>query len=152
MKALFIALTIFSTLLTGCDRQTLDGLRLGFQADFKSDYEDKGNEPTSQTQPSQSSQPSQSTQLSQSSQPASQQEEKSQNQPVREVKSEPDPDQAPPFRPLEACSKGGIIAQANKIFYKKNPQVKSIDSKNKEQVNKWEQIHGQVEQKCSTSE
>ena len=144
MKALVIALTIFSTLLTGCDRQTLDGLRLQFNADLKSDYEDRereqGSEPTSQSQPTQPSEP------------AAQQEEKPQNQPVRQVKSESDPDEAPPFRPLEACSKGDIIAQTNKIFYKNNPQVKSIDSKNKKQMKNWEQIQAQVKQKCSTSE
>lgn len=152
MKALIIALTIFSTLLTGCDRQTLDGLRLRFEADVQSDYEDPESEPNSQSQSSQSSQPSESSESSESSEAASEQEERSPKQAVRQVKSGPDPDEAPPFNPLEACSKGGIIAQTNKIFYKNNPQVKSIDSKNKEQMKKWEQIQIQVQEDCSTSE
>lgn len=143
MKALVIALTIFSTLLTGCDRQTLDGLRLRFQADFKSDYEN--SQPSSQTQPS-------SNQAGPKTEETPREEENWQKQPVREIKSESNPDEAPPFFPLEKCSKGDIVAQTNEIFYERHSQGKSIDSKDKKLMKEWQKIHAQVEQKCTVKE
>ena len=36
----------------------------------------------------------------------------------------------------------------NQAFYAKNSQVKSIDSKNKEQVKAWKKIYKEFEAKC----
>ena len=146
MKALIITLTIFSTFLSACDRQTLEGLRLRFQADIKSDY-DEEKETT--------------TYPEKSNQTASQSEEKPEkwsDQPAPEVQSSgevqpasADPDRPLPFRPLKPCSESGIVAQTNEIFYQRHPQLKSINSKNKQQMKEWKSIQTEVEQKCASN-
>jgi hypothetical protein len=144
MKSLLLILSACATLLIGCDRQTLDGLRLNFQAQVKSNYD--------QSQPSQQNQSDTSKPSTQAAPP---QESNEVNpvardaQPSSAVQSSADPDAAAPFNPLDSCSTGGMVAQTNEQFYKQHPELKSIDSKDKQLVKAWKTIHAQVKEKCT---
>jgi hypothetical protein len=143
MKNVLLVLSACATLLIGCDRQTLEGLRLNFQAQVNSNYD--------QSQASQADKSKQSTQAAppQESHNLNPNPVAPDSQPASEVKSGADPDTAAPFNPLDSCSQGGIVAQTNEQFYKAHPQLKSIDSKDKQLVKEWKTIHAQVKEKCS---
>jgi hypothetical protein len=146
MKILLIAVTTISTLLVGCDRQTLQGLNLKFRAELNSNYDN--SEAKTQPQSESNSPVAENPVSSQDSATNRPSAETFPNQPVREIKAESDPDGPLPFKPLKDCSEAGITAQANKIFYASNPNLKSIDSKDEQQVKEWKAIYRQLEQKC----
>jgi hypothetical protein len=141
MKTLILVLTLFSTLLVSCDRQTLDGLRLNFQGEVKSDYQKKedNNQQQSQTTPPQQQQ-----------QPNTSQQADKEVQPTQAVNSQANPDGGIPFSPLEKCSQGGMVAQTNQLFYQRYPELKSIDSKDQQLMKEWKKTHTEVQQQCNS--
>lgn len=150
MKIMIIAMVVISTFLGGCNRETLDGLNIKVKGELNSDYNDnkKENENSSK-----------STNTENTASPENELEEKNQetpniikNQQVIEVKNNSNPDAPLPFYPIKDCSESGIVAETNKIFYAQNQNVKSIDSKNKEQMNKWKTIKNKVKNKCENQE
>jgi hypothetical protein len=162
MKIFFLMVLSLSTFLIGCDRATLDGLNLKINADIKSDY-DKKSETTNNDQSSET--PSETTNNTpseiaenltkavQETINTTKQEQSLQkvgeNQPVEENKSKSDVDEPMPFKEITECSKAGITAKTNEIFYADNSNVKSIDSKNEKQVKAWKKIYSEVEKDCN---
>lgn len=159
MKNIVVLLLIASSLLVGCDRDTLNGLNVKVQGELNTDYKDQEDEEVkSENQNNSSSSNSKVTENNPSSQPESKNvEDKTpeafENKPVKEVKNESnvDPDAPLAFLPQKDCSEAGIRKKTNKAFYSKNEQVKSIDSKNKEQVKEWKSIYNQMKEKCKTN-
>jgi len=158
-KIFAVLLLISSLMIVGCDRATLDGLNLKINTEVQSDYDDEDNEDDNENEnegnESQSSQsPSENNataQVEENQESASENQNSEASQPQSAQKNdtaENDPDAPMPFREIAECSKAGITAKTNEIFYADNPQVKSIDSKNQKQVKEWERIYAQVEQEC----
>jgi hypothetical protein len=150
MKITLVAIAIVSSLLVGCDRQILKGLNIKFQGEIKSDYQDSESQ-------NQDSSPSNSaiTENNPSNQEKSNNLENDtpevfRNQPLREVKREStsDPDAPLAFKPLKDCSDAGITAKTNELFYAANPNLKSINSQDREKVAEWKSIYNQVKGKC----
>ncbi|WP_017296068.1 hypothetical protein [Geminocystis herdmanii] len=162
MKIFFLMVFGLSTLLVGCDRATLDGLNLKVNADIKSGY-DKESEEANKDQSSETSiemtdkTPSEmaesltkAVQKTIETKKETQSTEKvAENKPVSENNVKNDADEPMPFKEIAQCSKAGITAKTNEIFYADNSNVKSIDSKNEKQVKAWKKIYSQVEQECN---
>lgn len=138
MKKTILILSILSFALIGCDRDTLDGLNLKINADIRSDYEKEQQTTDNPSNPSNNT--SENT-----------------NNPTSNTNSNPntttgtvvnDPDSAMPFNPIANCSPSDITRRANEEFYSSRGQVKSIDSKNQEEVNAWKEIHNRIEAQC----
>lgn len=159
-KIFAVLLFISSFIMVGCDRATLDGLNLKINAEVQSDYDDETNEKKNnnenknenkETKSSESS--SENNAKAEVEKPEStvvtQKEETSKTPSAQENNTaENDPDAPMPFKEIPECSKSGITAKTNEIFYADNPQVKSIDSKNQKQVKEWQRIYAQVEKEC----
>lgn len=142
MKNIALILLILSSVIAGCDRDTLKGLNLKINAEVKSDYDNEvttkgGNNVSTETKIETKKLPIEQ---------ASQSESKVKATPTKGTN---DPDTPMAFNEISDCSEAGIRAKTNEIFYSDNPQVKSIDSKNKEQVKKWKTIYKEVENTCN---
>lgn len=153
MKTILIAVVIVSSLLGGCDRDTLQGLNLKFKGEINSDYQQKeannedssqSNSPVTENTPSREEKPNNGEKNT---------SEVRGNKPVKEVnnQSNSDPDAPLPFNPLKDCSDSGINAKTNEIFYANNGNVKSINSKNEEEVKEWKSIYNEVKSKCQNN-
>ena len=140
MKNIAIIVLVLSSFITGCDRDTLQGLNLKINAEVKSDYEN-------QTTPESNNNSSTEPQANQEARSTSSAPETAQPQPTK-VSKEPDPDTPMAFKEVTDCSESGIRAKTNEIFYANNSQVKSIDSKNEKQVKEWKKIYQKVEASC----
>lgn len=157
MKIFFLMVLSLTTLLVGCDRATLDGLNLKVNADIKSGY-DKESETTNNKKSSDTSleiTDKTPSEMAESFTKAVQKtietktEKVAENKPVAENNIKSDADEPMPFKEIAQCSKSGITAQTNEIFYADNSNVKSIDSKNEKQVKAWKKIYNQVEKDCN---
>jgi hypothetical protein len=159
MKPIFLALILVTSVLGGCDRETLQGLNIKFQGEVNTDYDSSSDGEAQKSEVGGNE--SNPTTRDNSPSPS----EKIKNQPVKEVKREsqldsepksvseqptlqPDSDQPIAFKPMENCSPSGITAKTNEIYYSKNSQVKSIDSKNEKEMSEWKKIYAEVEAKC----
>ena len=127
------------SLITGCDRNTLSGLNLKINAEVKSDYEEK------QT----SAQKHNSTQVEAKKEIKTPELKTEATKKIVEVRETNNPDAPLAFNEIRQCSEADIIAKTNEKFYAKNAQLKSVDSKNKEQVKQWKKIYQQVEKSCN---
>lgn len=164
-KIFAVLLLMSSVMMVGCDRATLDGLNLKINTEIKSDYNEQKNQnkedqergnkenETSETESSQPPSENNATATidkNQESASESQTKETAETQTAQQNNTaENDPDAPMPFKEIPECSKAGITAKTNEIFYADNPQVKSIDSKNQKQVKEWKRIYAQVEQECN---
>lgn len=163
-KIFAVLLLISSLMMVGCDRATLDGLNLKINTEVQSDYDDETNEDENNNQnenenneaqssesPSENNATNATAEVEENQESASdtQTTETSETQSAQQNETaENDPDAPMPFKEIPECSKSGITAKTNEIFYADNPQVKSIDSKNQKQVKEWERIYAQVEKEC----
>lgn len=166
MKILFLFLLIVSTFLGGCDRNALDGLNLKINTEVKSDYDDDKNNQDNNDSQNETSDNNAHNNASESSSAVNDNKNnnatettkkatmESANEPTTEKNAnnvnglEPDADQPMPFKEITQCSKAGITAKTNEIFYAENANVKSIDSKNEQQMKAWKKIYAQVEKEC----
>lgn len=82
------------------------------------------------------------------SSPSPSQEATTESTEVQVKVKESDPDAPMPFKEIPECSPAGITAKTNEIFYARNPQIKSIDPKNPEQMKQWKEIYAQEAKKC----
>ncbi|BAQ60588.1 hypothetical protein GM3708_994 [Geminocystis sp. NIES-3708] len=146
-------LLIISTLIVGCDRQTLDGLNLKINAEVNSEYDKDKNlsEEENQTQVTEKEEISseEKTSTSESDKELTTEIVNNKQEKEEEKITENDPDQPMAFKEINECSKAGITSKTNEIFYADNPQVKSIDSKNEKQVKAWKKIYNEVEKNCN---
>lgn len=162
MKKFFLLTFSLSIFLVGCDRATLDGLNLKVNADIKSGYDKESEEANNNKSSEGSIEMTDKTpaEMAENFTKAVQKtietkiEDKStekvaENKPVAENNIKSDPDEPMAFKEIAECSKAGITAKTNEIFYADNSQVKSIDSKNEKQVKAWKKIYSQVEGECS---
>lgn len=156
MKIFFLMVLSLTTLLVGCDRATLDGLNLKVNADIKSGYDkksettsnDKSSETASETTDKTASEMTENpTKTVQKTMETKEEAQSTENVAENNVKS--DADEPMPFKEITECSKAGITAQTNEIFYANNSNVKSIDSKNEKQVKAWKKIYSEVEKDCN---
>lgn len=150
MKIIVLMLLIISTLIVGCDRETLDGLNLKINTEVNSDYDKEKNTSaeTNKTEVVEKEETASEEKASESEQESTQ--EVVENKEEKEVKiTENDPDQPMAFKEISECSKAGITAKTNEIFYADNPQVKSVDSKNDKQLKAWKKIYNEVEKNCN---
>ncbi len=145
-KIFAVLLSISSLMMVGCDRNTLNGLNLKINGEINSSYDNEVKE--TQSSEESVSQTKTKAQVKETvSEESSAKVEKKES--VKQVnQTENDPDAPMAFKEIAECSKAGITAKTNEIFYADNPQVKSIDSKNQKQVKEWERIYAEVEQKC----
>lgn len=150
MKIIVSMLLIITTLIVGCDRETLDGLNLKINTEVNSDY-DQEKSTSSETNKTKVS-----TEVVEKEEKPSESEQEStqevvENKEEKEVNkiTENDPDQPMAFKEISKCSKAGITAKTNEIFYADNSQVKSIDSKNEKQLKAWKKIYTEVEKNCN---
>lgn len=153
MKIILTAILLISSVLSGCDRQTLDGLNLKFKGELNSDYKNSQTE-TKNSSESQSTVPEKTTsEQEKANNETHNTSETVSNKEDKEVKetSNSDPDSPIPFKQVKECSDAGIIAETNKIFYAQNPNVKSINSKNEEQIKEWKLIKNEVKEKCESN-
>jgi hypothetical protein len=147
MKSIFLGLVLISSLLGACDRQTLDGLNLKMKAEFNSDYESSSEVENEESKPmTNDNSPFPSETLK--NQPIKEVNVESESKSASKPKLEPESDQPIAFKPLQDCSPSGITAKTNEIFYSQNSQVKSVDSKNEQQMKQWKKIYAEVEAKC----
>jgi hypothetical protein len=153
MKITLIWVAILSTFLTGCDREMLKGLNLKFQGELSSDYKQEDGENQESSQSNSSGTEINPSQAESSNEVENKAPEVFRNQPVQEVKNESnyDPDAPLPFNVLKDCSQAGMTAQTNKIFYAQNSNLKSINSKNEQQVKQWKSIFNQIKSKCESN-
>jgi hypothetical protein len=150
MRIALLLVILVSSLITGCDRNTLQGLNLKFNGEIKSDYEQKNDSNQNQTKYNTEIKPEQSQE------PANNQSEPEnipdtlKNKPIQQVNNtkDSDPDAPMVFKPISDCTKSGITAKTNEIFYSNNSQVKSIDSKDEKQLKAWQEIYNKVEASC----
>lgn len=141
MKNIILILVLFTTLITGCDRDTLNGLNLKINAEVKSDYEEEKS----------STQENNQTQVEAKKETATPESE-AETEPskkVIEVRETDNPDAPLAFKDIQECSEADIIAKTNEKFYGNNAQLKSVDSKNEEQVKQWKKIYQEVEKSCN---
>jgi hypothetical protein len=153
MKIFVLMLLAISTLTVGCDRQTLDGLNLKINGEINSNYDKEkttSEEKVSTEVAEKEEKSSEEKTLESKTEQESNQEVVGNNQ-QKEVNqiTENDPDQPMAFKEIGECSKAGITAKTNEIFYADNTQVKSIDSKNEKQVKAWKKIYNEVEKNCN---
>lgn len=153
MKIIVLMLLAMSTLMIGCDRQTLDGLNLKINGEINSNYDKEKTtsaEKVSTEVAEKEEKSSEEKTLESKSEEESTQEvvENNQQKEVNQVR-ENDPDQPMAFKEIGECSKAGITAKTNEIFYADNTQVKSIDSKNEKQLKAWKKIYNEVEKNCN---
>lgn len=150
MRIALLLVILVSSLMTGCDRNTLQGLNLKFNGEIKSDYEENSDSNQNQTKYNTEIKPEQSQE------PANNQSEPEivpdtlKNKPIQQVNNtkDSDPDAPMAFKPISDCTKSGITAKTNEIFYSNNSQVKSIDSKDEKQLKAWQEIYNKVEASC----
>ncbi|MBL1210283.1 hypothetical protein [Geminocystis sp. GBBB08] len=155
MKIIIWMLLIISTFMVGCDanstqsvRQTLEGLNLKINAEIKSDY-DKEKKASEEIKKAEEESTSTSTEKAEvKSDNESQVVDQKASEKV-EDRTENDEDKPMAFKEITECSKAGITAKTNEIFYAENSQVKSIDSKNEKQLKAWKKIYGEVEKDCN---
>ncbi|MBE9222248.1 hypothetical protein IQ215_06010 [Cyanobacterium stanieri LEGE 03274] len=137
MKKTILILFVLSFTLVGCDRATLDGLNLRINADIRSDYDKQ--EETSENS-NNNSESNNNPNINTSS---------PNNHNTSNVVN--DPDGGIPFNPIANCSPSDITRRTNEEFYSSRGQVKSIDSKNQEEVNAWKEIYGRIETECQSN-
>lgn len=156
MKIFLLLVLSLSTFLVGCDRATLDGLNLKVNADIKSGYDkesettsnDKSSETASETTDKTASEMTENpTKTVQKTIETKEETQSKENVAENNVKN--DADEPMPFKEITECSKAGITAKTNEIFYANNSNVKSIDSKNEKQVKAWKKIYSEVEKDCN---
>lgn len=137
--------------MTGCDRTTLEGLNLKINADIKSGY-DNDNASKEKSAPENPGEGETETTPRMSEREKEDIPTNLQNKPIVEVNNTKvsDPDAPMAFEDIPQCSKSGITAKTNEIFYANNGQVKSIDSKNEAQVKQWKKIYGEIEKNCNS--
>ena len=147
MKIITLVLLAISALITSCDRDTLSGLKVKVDAEVETGYDnDKDSTKTVvETKQSVTTEVSDNRTI----------EIENKTEPVAtkstsKITKEPDPDQPMAFNQITNCSTAGIRAKTNEIFYSENSQVKSIDSKNKEQVKAWKKIYQKIEAQCES--
>ena len=156
MKTIVLALLAISTLITSCDRDTLNGLKVKIDAEVKSEYDEGSNSSETVTEKNTSVETQTTTKVETEESNSNQvtaKEDKTETESVvsnstKKVSKESDPDAPMAFNKITDCSDAGIRAKTNEAFYAKNSQVKSIDSKNKEQVKAWKKIYKKFEAKC----
>lgn len=137
MKKTIVILSLLSLTLVGCDRDTLDGLNIRINADIQSDYE---REQEATENPSNSSDNNVQNPQNNSN----------------DINSNPnngsgvvnDPDAPMPFSAIADCSPSSITQRTNEEFYSSRGQVKSIDSRNEQEMSAWKEIHGRIEAQC----
>jgi hypothetical protein len=153
MKIILIAIVIVSSILGGCDRQTLDGLNLKFKGELNSDYKNSQTETKNSSESQSNTEEKTSSKEEVANNETKNTSEVVSNKEVKEVQetSNSNPDAPLPFKQVKECSDAGIIAETNKIFYAQNPNVKSINSKNEEQVKAWKLIKNEVKEKCENN-
>lgn len=154
MKITLIVFAFLATFLTGCDKEMLKGLNIKFQGEVNTDYENEENNPNLSPNQSNSNVPENtpsSEEKNQNIEP--EKNENFRNKPVREVNNQSnfDPDAPLPFYNLKDCSDAGITAKTNEIFYANNSNLKSIDSKNPQQVKEWKSIYNKINSKCNSN-
>ena len=154
MKTIVLALLAVSTLITSCDRDTLNGLKVKIDAEVKSEYDEGSNSSETVTEKNTSVETQTTTKIETEESNSNQvtaKEDKTESvvsNSTKKVSKESDPDAPMAFNKITDCSDAGIRAKTNEAFYAKNSQVKSIDSKNKEQVKAWKKIYKEFESKC----
>ncbi|AFZ47962.1 hypothetical protein Cyast_2009 [Cyanobacterium stanieri PCC 7202] len=136
MKKTILILSILSFALVGCDRDTLDGLNLRINADIRSDYDREEQTTDNPSNPSNNTSENSNNSTSNTNP----------NNTTSTVIN--DSDSAMPFNPIANCSPSDITRRTNEEFYGSRGQVKSIDSKNQEEVNAWKEIHNRIEAEC----
>lgn len=162
MKIFFLLVVFVSSLTTSCDRNTLQGLNVKLNAEIKSDYENKEN--SAQTEYNTEVKPSNPQAPVNNNSNTESLPDSLKNQAVQQVnnikeniteniktQTEPDPDEPIAFKPIAECSKSGITAKTNEVFYGNNPQVKSIDSKDEKQIKAWKEIYAKIEASCQSN-
>ncbi len=153
MKIIASMLLIISTFIVGCDREALDGLNLKINAEVNSNYDkDKNSSPEkTNTEASTTKQENQSIDKSEVKSNNESSSAISDNQSSQKIDNviENDVDKPMEFKEIKECSKAGITAKTNEIFYADNSQLKSIDSKNEKQLKQWKTIYTQVEKECN---
>lgn len=158
MKIFVLLMLSLSTLLVGCDRDTLNGLNLKINADIKSSY-DKEVEEIKKDQSSEKTDNKASEMVENFTKTVQKtiettKEDKStpevaKNKSTTISNTENDPDAPMAFKEITQCSKAGITAKTNEIFYADNSHLKSIDSKNEQQLKAWKKIYSEVEKECN---
>ena len=152
MKITLIGIAFLATFLTACDKELLNGLNIKFQGEVNSNYKDseRNNSDLSASQSNSTATENKSSSEENSNIIESEKPETFRNKPVREVnnQSNSDPDAPLPFYSLKDCSDAGITAKTNEVFYAKNPNLKSISSKNQQQVKEWKSIYQEIQNQC----
>ncbi len=165
MKKLVILLIITSTLLGGCNKELLDGLNLKFKGEFNSDYKEKTEQENQNfSQSDRQTNNHTSDKIDDEVIPENSSEKVEENQPelfrkkpVTEVNnssnqdSTNDPDAPMAFKQLKECTEAGITAKTNEEFYSQNPNLKSIDSKNPQQLKAWKSLYQEIQQECDNN-
>ncbi|MBF2055638.1 MAG: hypothetical protein IGQ45_00150 [Cyanobacterium sp. T60_A2020_053] len=139
-KAVLLLLSLSSFILISCDKEALDGLNIKINADIKSDYEkEKATE---------NSQSSEVTATSETKSPVENAKtENNQNAITNNQTTMVDGDQPMPFKAIAECTPAGITVTTNEQFYA-NSGVKSVNSKNSEELKKWQELYNKIEAEC----
>jgi len=134
MKITIVIISLLSLTLVGCDKETLDGLNININADIKSDYNKEEVTTDNQSNPDSTENVvgTPSNQISNNNSTA----------------NNSDPDAPLPFRPISDCSPSGITMKTNETFYAGRGQVKSIDSKNEQELKAWREMYAKFEAEC----
>ncbi|BAQ64764.1 hypothetical protein [Geminocystis sp. NIES-3709] len=160
MKIIFLVLFAMSGLLVGCDREALQGLNLKINTEVKSDYdkEDTEIEEVEEVKDNIGESSTETDNNISSEVDPNPLESKTENNPSQSISEnntevtngiEKDPDEPMPFKEISNCSKSGITAKTNEIFYADNSHLKSIDSKDEKQMKIWKKIYSEVEKECN---
>lgn len=150
MKIIVLMSLIISTLIVGCDKQTLDGLNLKINAEVNSKYDQDKNSSAEENQAQVEKTSSETKASTSESNQESNTKIVDNSQAKEEEKiTQNEADQPMAFKEISECSKSGITSKTNELFYADNPQVKSIDSKNEKQIKAWKKIYNEVEKSCN---
>ncbi|AUC59704.1 phospholipid trafficking lipoprotein MlaA [Cyanobacterium sp. HL-69] len=141
MKKTILILSTLSFFLVGCDRAALDGLNLKINADIRSDYDE-------QTQTIENS----SDNNNSANSPSNTNTSTNSNPPTSNNTNAVDNSDSPrSLSPIAQCSSSDITMRANQEFYSSRGQVKSIDSKNEEEMKAWKEIRANIEAECQSN-
>ncbi len=143
MKITILILSFLSFALVGCDRETLEGLNIKINADINSDYKNNNEELKTD------SQSASSTNNDNSETPSSDSTNDSSNSKIVTNNSVSDPDVPMPFRTIADCSPSGITMKTNETYYASRGQVKSINSKDVQELKEWKEMYGKFEAECN---
>lgn len=140
VKRAVLLLSLSSLILVGCDKEALDGLNIKINADIKSDYEKEkvteNNQSPEVKATSETKSPAENVKV-----------ENNQNTVTNNQTTMVDGDQPMPFKAIAQCTPAGITVATNEQFYA-NSGVKSVNSKNTEELKKWQELYDKIEAQC----